>query len=102
MVALSEQAPWFLTRGKWHVQITGQAAAMCPVVEEAHGPAGASTISQPPVEICLGKVAQVLTALIQPGQQVEGGYVASPREVGRSPCKGPVGGDPAGAARPSC
>ena len=49
MVALSEQALWFLTRGKRHVQITGQAAAICPLEEVAHGPAGAGAVSQPPV-----------------------------------------------------
>ena len=41
MVALSEQALWFLTRGKWHIQITGQAVTICPLEEVAHDPAGA-------------------------------------------------------------
>ena len=49
MVALSEQALWFLARGKWHVQVTDQAAAACPLKEVAHGPAGGSAVSQPPV-----------------------------------------------------
>ena len=67
MVALSEQTLWFLTRGKWHVQVADQAAAACPLKEGAHGPAGGSAVGQPPVQIGLGKVAQVLAALIQPG-----------------------------------
>lgn len=71
---------------------------MCPLEEVAHGPAGGSAVSQPPVQIHLSKIAQVLTALIQPGQQVEGNEDARPREVGRSPGEGSAGGSSAGAA----
>ena len=62
VVALSEQALRFLARGKRHVQVTGQAAAVCPLEEVADRPAGARAISQPPVQIRLGKVTQVLAA----------------------------------------
>jgi hypothetical protein len=64
MVALSEQALWFLTRGKWHVQMPNQAAAVCPLEEVAHGPAGGSAASQPSVQIRLGEIAQAQAALI--------------------------------------
>jgi hypothetical protein len=64
MAALSEQTLWFLTRGKWHVQIADQAAAGCPLKEVAHGPAGGSAASQPSVQIRLGEIAQVQAALI--------------------------------------
>lgn len=70
---------WFLTRGERHVQVTDQAAPMCPVEEVPHGPARRGAACQPPVQIGLGKVAQVLAALIQPGQQVEGDQDAGPR-----------------------
>lgn len=78
MVVLTEHALWFLTQGKRHVQVTYQAAAMCPVEEVAHGPAGGSAVGQPLVQIGLGTVAQVLAALIQSGQGVEGGQDARP------------------------
>ena len=98
MVAFGEQPRWFLTWGKRHRQIAGQAAAAGPLEEVTHGPAGGGTVSEPLIQVRLGKVAQDLAALVQPGQQVEGGQDAGSREVGRSPGEGPAVGSPAGAA----
>ena len=45
----SEQALGFLAQGKRHVQVTDQAAGMCPLEEVADGPASSSGVNQPPV-----------------------------------------------------
>ncbi len=69
-----------------------------PLEEVAHGPAGGGAVGQRLVQVCLRQVAQRLTAVVQPGQQVEGGQDTGPREIGRSPGEGPPGCVPAGAA----
>jgi hypothetical protein len=95
MVALSEQPRRFLARGKRHRQIAGQAATAYPLEEVTHSPSGGGAVSEPLIQVRLRQVAQDLAALVQPGQQVEGGQDAGPREVGRSPGEGPAAGGPA-------
>jgi len=70
----------------------------CPLEEVAHGPAGGGAGSEPLVQVCLREVAQGLAAVVQPGQQVQGGQDTGPREIGRSPGESPPGCVPAGAA----
>jgi hypothetical protein len=87
----------FLARGKRHRQFAGQAAAAYPLEEVAHGPAGGGSASEPLVQVCLREVVHDLAAVVEPGQQAKGGQDTGPREIGRSPGKGPAGGVPPGA-----
>ncbi len=82
MVVFGEQPRWFRARGKRHRQVVGQAAAASPLEEVTHGPAGGGAVSEPLVQVRLGEVAQVLAAVVQPGQQVQGGQDASAGEAG--------------------
>jgi hypothetical protein len=98
VVAFSEQPRRLLARGKRHRQIADQAAVACPLKKVTYGPAGGGAVSEPLVQIRLREVAQGLAAVVEPGQQANGGQDTGPREIGRSPGEGPAGGVPASAA----
>ncbi len=85
MVVLGEQPRRLLARGKRHRQIADQAAAAGPLEEVTHGPAGGGAAGEPVVQVRLGEVAQGLSAVVQPGQQVQGGQDAGAGEVGPIP-----------------